>query len=465
MYHGIFRRNNVILNLRRTLPEWLAKGGISFAILLVAIMFQGVVLAQVTGGRGEISGIVSDSAGAAIPNASVAVANTETGVVVNTKSNDVGLYIVRQLLPGNYQVTCEAKGFKKFVRSGITVNADITVANDIKLDLGSSTQEVVVNGQETLLNTESGADPQILDTLTLASVPVSGGNATMLIKVQPNIQAGDPQNQYMGGSLHANGANQSFGTAGQYKGNEFTLDGAPNISNGNAQSYPSFADEVQEISSDTAGFSATVGHTMGVSVNTVGKNGTNHFHGTVNSQYDDHTWQPLSHFSRVAYENNVTYSPTCAPPNENSDACNALKKKYGQVPLHDNLIDFTVGGPVIIPKLLDGHNKLFFFVGYIYNYYPSSLTCSGTVPTDQEKNGDFSDLPCVISGSGGTDPNGFIAMDRAPTQRRATSDSTRSMIPLRQFLPVRLIPDTSSVRRSRATRFPEAVFWIPWRRY
>ena len=373
-------------------------------LFLLLTAFSPSAVAQTTGGYGTISGVVVDSSGAAMVSAPITITDTETGVSVKTKTNGTGFYIARQLLPGAYSVTCEAQGFKKFVRSGITVDADITASVDIKLVVGAVNQEVVVNGQESVLNTQSGSDPQILDTLTLGNVPASGDNASIMLKVEPNIQSTDPQNQYMGGSLHANSANSSFGTAGQYKVNEFSLDGAPNMANSHQQSYAAFDDEVSEISTDTSGFSATVGKTMGIAVNTISKNGTNDFHGTFNSQYDDHKWQPLSHFSRVAYVNNVTLSSTCAAPNESSAACSALKRQYGELPLHDDLDNFTLSGPVRIPKLFNGRNKLFYFVGYIWNFYPDPLTGSSTLPTTQETTGNFSDLPCVISGTPTSSP-------------------------------------------------------------
>jgi hypothetical protein len=425
---------------------------IKFACLALLLMISGfgiVGAAQVVGGRGVISGIVTDPSGAIVRNAVIIVTDTETNVAVTAKTNGTGFYVVRQLVPDLYQVSCEQQGFKQFLRTGITVDSDTTVDVNIAMALGSVDEQVTVTGQQSLLNTESGANPQIMDTLTLLSVPTSGDNATLLLKLQPGIQATDPQNQYMGGSMHANAANSSFGTAGQYKVNEFSLDGAPNMMSNHQQNYATSSEEVKEISTDTSGFDATVGKTMGVNVNTVSKNGTDQLHGSYAVTYDDHKWQPLSHFSRIAYMNNATLSATCESPNENSPACGALKKQYGELPLHDLLQTFTLGGPVIIPKLVPRRANLFFFIGYIWNYYPDPLTGSSTLPTTREKGGDFSDLPCIVSGTPTVSP--VYSLGSCPTP--STSNFGQYAI----YDPTTTVPDPAHATHFIRTAFPGNV--------
>jgi hypothetical protein len=113
----------------------------AFAILLC---FSATAWAQT--GQGIISGIVSDSSGASLPKATVAIRNTDTGVIINVTTNGTGYYEIRDLNPGNYEVSVTVAGFDKTVHSGIVLLADGHPSIDMALKVGTTSQTVVVNG-------------------------------------------------------------------------------------------------------------------------------------------------------------------------------------------------------------------------------------------------------------------------------------------------------------------------------
>jgi len=340
-------------------------------------------------GRGSISGTVRDSAAAVIPNASVKVTNTETNVAVSTVSKETGHYEVVEIIPGTYQVKVEVPGFAPYVRKGITVTAGAHVVADIELKIGSS-ETVVVTADAALLNTESGSAGETLTAKSLGTLPVSGANATYLMKIAEGVQSQEPQNQYMAGNLHANASISGFGTAGHLYANEFSLDGAPNMGNTRNIAYGPSTDEIDQLKADVAGYDPQVGHTLGVYVTATSKAGTNLLHGTVRDEYNNRRWQAMTHFQRMTY---LSKTATACAAGSTQAACDAAKRQYGQPGIHENNGGFSIGGPVFLPKLFDGRNKLFFFVAYTDDVFTDSASITASVPTAQQRNGDFSDLP------------------------------------------------------------------------
>src|SRR6202035_2057159 len=126
----------------------------TLALLLCGGMLSVVVFGQA--GTGTITGTVTDPAGAAVANAPIDVRNTDTNVPYPTVTTDTGAYTVLRLPPGPYSVTVSAPGFKKLIRSGLTVDAGQVLPLDLKLDVGSATDAVTVTAEGTLLKTESG---------------------------------------------------------------------------------------------------------------------------------------------------------------------------------------------------------------------------------------------------------------------------------------------------------------------
>ena len=116
------------------------------SLCLWSSTLSGVLSAQQT--AGTISGVISDSAGAVIPNASVTVTNEGTGIARRTTSNEIGLYVVSDLLPASYEITVSANGFKKDVAKNVRVVVDQNARLDFRLELGDVTQAVEVHATD-----------------------------------------------------------------------------------------------------------------------------------------------------------------------------------------------------------------------------------------------------------------------------------------------------------------------------
>lgn len=355
-------------------------------------------LAQESVSRGSISGYVKDSSGALVVSATITITNTDTGVTSHVETNGSGYYELRQLIPGMYNVETQSQGFAPLQQTGIHLDAGQTVRVDSAMRAGGANVAVEVKADAVLLNTQEGNNPSVIDSATLQTTPLPDNNPGLMVKLQQGIQSTDPLSSAVTGSMWSNGGNSSFGVNGMYKMSSFTLDGAPNDIHLHQQNYAAAVDEVKEVMSEAAGFDATVGHTLGANQNIVSMNGTNNFHGTLRAEYEDLRWQPLNRTNRLAYINNTKV--VCASPNETSAACRAAQTKYGQLGLHNLALAGSIGGPVIIPHLFNGRQKLFFFFDYMRDAIPLVSTGQSTVPTTQQLTGDFSDLPCVVSQTG-----------------------------------------------------------------
>src|SRR5262245_35398504 len=106
--------------------------------------------------QSRVTGTVTDNTGAMVAGASVSIRNVETGVITPASSNSSGVYNVPFLNPGQYELSCEMSGFKKFVRAGLTLETGTTATVNIELQLGALTETVNVQAQAALLETESG---------------------------------------------------------------------------------------------------------------------------------------------------------------------------------------------------------------------------------------------------------------------------------------------------------------------
>ena len=178
--------------------------------------------------------------------------------------------------------------------------------------------------------------------------------------------------------------------------NEFVLDGVPNETNGRQSAINQSPDEVGEMKIDVNGYDASVGHTLGVFTTATTKAGTNDLHGTVRETYTPQRWEALNHFSGLNYRYQQSLAG-CVNGASSSPQCYAIENTYGNPGTHANNGDAALGGPVYIPHLFDGHNKFFFFVSVIDDVLSTAGSVTTTVPTLQERTGNFSDLPASAS--------------------------------------------------------------------
>lgn len=174
--------------------------------------------------RGVIFGRVYDPKKSAVVNAVVVVTSLDTNTSHRTATNETGYYEVSYLLPGTYEVTAEAGGFKKADRKGITLSVSSRAEINMTLELGTVAETVSVTADAPVLDTSTVSSGRVLDNRQVMDLPVFGNSAILLIKLTPGIQSGG-NNNYLG--LHSNIGGSDYYAAGNVGGNEWSIDGVP----------------------------------------------------------------------------------------------------------------------------------------------------------------------------------------------------------------------------------------------
>jgi hypothetical protein len=358
----------------------------------VCLWLAGGTASAQTTGQGTISGTVADPSGAFIVGVHITITNTATNVSQNSATNSTGYFEVNSLNPGVYKIFATSQGFENLLRAGIMLETGAHVSVPMKLSTGGTVETVTVTGDASLLNTESGSAGQVLSTRELESLPVSGNNPTWLALIAPGVQGKTGQAASTDDTLAWTGLTQDYGAYGNIGVNEFSLDGAPNESNGRASGLNPTIDELSETKFDVAGYDPSFGHTMGVLTTQTTKAGTNGLHGSVRETYTAKRWAAMNHFQGLNYRYQQSLA-NCVNGASTSPQCYAIENQYGWPGLHMNNGSGAVGGPVYIPKIFNGRNKLFFFASVLDDVFAGAGSQTATVPTLQERKGDFSDLP------------------------------------------------------------------------
>lgn len=330
------------------------------AILILGILSlaPGIAFAQ----TGQIAGRVSSQDGAAVPGVTVTVTETSTGIKRVVQTNQDGYYVAPSLMPGPYSVAVSAHGYKPVTRTGLELQVEQTLRIDFTLNIGTVTQTVTVTAASPLLQTETSSVGQVVSGRNVVDLPLLGRDAYALGELVPGVRGSIgmnnlPTDVISTSSIAINGA--------QATANDFLLDGAPNSAPAYNQPviYP-IADSVQEFRVQTNNYSAEYGRSAGGIYDVVTKAGTNDLHYTAYEFYRNGTLTANNWFAKAAGQ---------AGP-----------------PLSFNQFGGVIGGPVVIPKLYNGHNKTFFFVGNEYVRFNEGTTFTGTVPDPTELTGDFS---------------------------------------------------------------------------
>jgi hypothetical protein len=342
-------------------------------------------------GRGTILGTVTDTTGAVIPGATVTVTNTATNVTTAVVSNSDGNYAAPNLLVGGYTVTVTKEGFKKSVRSGITLEVDQKAEINLTLETGAVSETVEVTSQAPLVDTTTATFGKVIENRRVQELPVNGRNALSLVLLAPAVQSGVGPTA---SGFADRGTQVSFIriNGSPFATNNLVVDGLSSVNAylPDVNINPN-VDSVQEFKVQTNTMSAEYGFTLGGVVNLVTKSGTNDLHGTLyeffrNDALDANSWA-----------NNRARRP--------------------KQPLRYNQYGGSIGGPVRLPGKIfgplgyDGRDRSFFF--YNYEGYQFLTNASGfyTMPTEAFRSGDFSKLadatgkPIIIYDPATTRPN------------------------------------------------------------
>jgi hypothetical protein len=329
-------------------------------LFLVVLALPGTAAAQDP--RGSITGVISDESGGRLPGVTVTATNVDTNVPTTTTTNNEGNYAISYLTPGKYTLTVELSGFKKVERQNIEVRVSDRIDLDFKLEVGSIQETVSVTAESPLLEMGNASAGQVIDEKRIALMPLSDGNPFTLSRLVPGVA-------YFGDLKFSrpfdNGGTSDINADGSTGGNEFTLDGSPNMASGRRVAFVPPAGAVQEFKVSTASFDASEGHTAGAMVNVTLKSGTNRVKGEGYYYKRDDKLSAPDFF--------VKKSGTAKPG------------------LGYDRFGFNLGGPVWLPGY-NGRDRSFLFgaVEWLYDEFPEPGP--QTVPTEKMRNGDFSEL-------------------------------------------------------------------------
>ncbi len=347
-------------------------------ISLVGLSFL-VSAAFAQSDRGTITGTISDPAGAVISGAAIEARNVATGAVYPVASSGTGNYTIPQLPAGTYDVSVTVPGFKKYVRQGLQVEVAGTARIDVALEVGANTESITVEAAAPLLKTEGGEVSHNVSTETLDDLPIltltgaaaSIGTANSLGNIRNPLSAV----QLLPGAristdaiLRVNGMpsnSQSINIEGQDATNGFFKQ--------QNQVNQAGMEAIQEVAIQTSNFAAEYGQAGGGYFNYTMKSGSNQLHGS-------------------GYDYFVNEALNAGTPFTDAGTINPSKEgQHIRNPIRQNDYGVTLGGPIDIPKIYNGHDKTFFF--FSFEQFRQSAFISNTygiVPTAAQRNGNFS---------------------------------------------------------------------------
>lgn len=342
-----------------------------FTLLAAALMLS---LAATSWAQDEatIVGAATDPSGAAVPGCKVQVSNPSKGYLRDLLTNSAGEYTAAAVPIGDYVITAEATGFRKLVRTGITLNGGQTLRVDLQLTLGAATQEVSVSGSATKVETENATVSDVVTGNQIQDLTLVGRNYQMLTILTPG---GAPEDSWDPTHLgHNSQAGISFNGSRDYY-NNFEVEGAQNndtTSGGpSPDTFPAL-DSIAEFRINTSNYGADIGMRAGANIQVITKSGTKDYHGSA------------SEFVRndVMDANDWFVNRQIAPAGGN-----APKR-----PLKWNLFGYTFGGPFYIPgHYNEDKSKTFFFWSENWARYREGTIISNKVPTIKMRQGDFSE--------------------------------------------------------------------------
>ncbi|RPI28980.1 MAG: hypothetical protein EHM61_03155 [Acidobacteria bacterium] len=363
------------------------KRSLFFYLLVAALVVTANVDLAAQETRATLVGRVADATGGVIPGVTLVATNVESNVATQSITNDEGLFRIPFLLPGQYELKAEMTGFKTAFRKGITLSVNSEVNIDLTLELGEMSESVTVTAGEPLLNTTSASVGQVIDNRRVMELPILGNSAMLMSGLAQGMQQGNEGYKYIG--LHSTIGASDYQTAGGVGGNEWSLDGTPNSGHTRRAAYLPYSDAIDEFRVESTSFDARVGHTTGASITMQSKAGTNQYHGTLTENHWQQRWNATRSGDNGVYWKQIRDAESAG----NMLLADQLRQQERQASGRSNNYAASIGGPVRIPKLFDGKDKLFFF--FIFNGFNDSKTEEPgsklfSVPTEAERQGDFS---------------------------------------------------------------------------
>ncbi len=310
--------------------------------------------------RALISGQVVDPSGAAVAGATVAATNVGTNVVVTTKTAADGHYALAQVPAGGYTVSCEAPGFKKFVRTGVTLNVGDRATINIALEIGAQAESVTVTADLLTTDTDRSVLSQLMDNKGVSELPLNGRQIFMLVQLSSGTIF--TQQQFGASGFSGTRAWDTNGSVTVHGGatstNQFNLDGASINAGTGEWKFAPLVDGIQEFKLAAPSSDASLGLSGGGVLNMTMKGGTNEYHGTFSEYVRNNIFDAVS--------TQTNQSPIKATQHQWND------------------FSTLVNGPI-------RKNKLFFSSWYEGFRERVPFPTTQTVPSELERVGDFSD--------------------------------------------------------------------------
>jgi len=341
----------------------------------------------------QVSGVVRDASGGALPGADVTITKTDTGAVRSAVSSVDGTFVLPNLPVGPYQLKVSLPGFNTYVQDGIVLQVSSNPQVNVTLAVGAVSEQVTVTANTTMVETHTTGIGQVVDNQQVIELPLNGRQATELIFLS-GLATSAPA-----GDLNTN---KNFPTVtisvagGQANGMTYIMDGGTHNDPFNNLNLPTpFPDALQEFKVETSALPARYGHHAASAVNLITKSGTNTFNGTV------------FNFMR----------------NYRFNAKNAFALERDS--LKRNQFGGTFGGPL-------KRNKLFFFGGYQGRVERSNpAETISYVPTPAMLAGDFTTFasPACNAGRQVTLTGGFVDNKIDPSRLSSVAQNFAKYLP------------------------------------
>ena len=381
-----------------------------FGTVLLLGIWTVVGFAQTSG---EMSGLVTDPSGAAVSGANVTITNKATGATRSITSNSEGLYSFPSLFPGVYELKVEQSGFKTSRIDNVKIEVQQTARLDVALEVGQVDEMVTINSAVALLNSENTTLGTVIENKIVTELPLNGRQYLNLVALSPNVNVLAPAAGQAGARQGGERAQQAISAGGQrIFFDYYTLDGVNNMDvNFNTYVALPSIDAIQEFKVQIGVYPAEYGH-QSTQVNVLTKSGGNTFHG---SAFEFHRNDALDA---------KQYQFTTAKPKN---------------PFKWNDYGYEVDGPVRIPGLFNGKDKLFFMSNYEALRRRQSVLNTFTVPTTKMFAGDFSELlPSTII----YDPNTGLPFPGQHHSHRSIGSNLGKVFEVLQFCRMFSAPTT-----------------------
>ena len=314
------------------------------SVALICLLFGLAARVSAQTVSGTLSGTLKDSSGAVIPGMEVTAKNEETSLTRTAVTNGEGVYLMSFLPIGPYTLTVSVPGFKKVVKTGVLVELNKTTISDFDLVVAVAGEVLTVTGENPAIETTTGELKHSLDEKRIEDTPLAGRNFISLVEQIPGFQNA-PWIDSSNNPTNSTGSYASFNGQGS-RSATFQIDGVNNDDSSENQNRQNVnISTIKEFQVLTSAYSAEFGRAGGAVILVQTKSGTNRFHGDAYSYIQNDNLNANSFFNNRNGRNAATGLQLSPRP-----------------VVRRNLYGGTLGGPITIPGMLSGKDRLFFFV-------------------------------------------------------------------------------------------------------